>query len=43
MHKEDLALNNQPWLIYHKTRPNQTKPDDCTHNMKHKETNFYNL
>ena len=21
----DLALNNQQWLIYHKTKPNQTK------------------
>ena len=23
MHKEDLALNNLPWLICHKTQPNQ--------------------
>ena len=23
MFKEDLALNNQQWLIYHKTKPNQ--------------------
>ena len=21
----DLSLNNQPWLICHKTKPNQTK------------------
>ena len=26
MHKEDLALNNQQWLICHKIKPNQTKP-----------------
>ena len=25
MFKEDLALNNQQWLICHKTKPNQTK------------------
>ena len=25
MYKEDLALNNLPWLICHKTQPNQTK------------------
>ena len=24
MYKKDLALNNLPWLIYHKTKPNQT-------------------
>ena len=23
MHKEDFALNNQQWLICHKTKPNQ--------------------
>ena len=23
MYKEDLALNNLQWLIYHKTNPNQ--------------------
>ena len=23
----DLALNNQQWLICHKTKPNQTKPN----------------
>ena len=22
----DLALNNQQWLMSHKTKPNQTKP-----------------
>ena len=26
MYKEYLALNNQQWLICHKTQPNQTKP-----------------
>ena len=25
MYKENLALNNQRWLICHKTQPNQTK------------------
>ena len=25
MYKEDLALNNQQWLVCHKTKPNQTK------------------
>ena len=24
MYKSDLALNNQQWLICHKTKPNQT-------------------
>ena len=23
MYKEDLALNNQQWLIFHKTQPKQ--------------------
>ena len=27
MYKEDLALNNQQWLICHKIKPNQTKPN----------------
>ena len=26
MYKPYLALNNLQWLIYHKTKPNQTKP-----------------
>ncbi len=25
--KEDLVLNNLQWLICHKTKPNQTKPN----------------
>ena len=25
MKKQDLALNNQQWLISYKTKPNQTK------------------
>ena len=24
MYKKDMALNNQQWLIYHKTKPNLT-------------------
>ena len=24
MFKDDLALNNQQWLIYHETKPHQT-------------------
>ena len=27
MYKEDLVLDNQQWLICHKTKPNQTKPN----------------
>ena len=27
MYKEDLAFNNQQWLICHKTKPNSTKPN----------------
>ena len=27
MYKEDLALNIRQWLICHKTKPNQTKPN----------------
>ena len=26
MYKKDLALNDLQWLIWHKTKPNQTKP-----------------
>ena len=26
MYKEDSALNNQKWLICHKTQPNPNKP-----------------
>ena len=25
MYKQDVALNNLQWLIYHQTKPNQTK------------------
>ncbi len=25
--KEDLAVNNPQWMICHKTKPNQTKPN----------------
>ena len=27
MYKEDMALNNLQWLVCHKTKPNQTKPN----------------
>ena len=27
MYKQDLALDNLQWLICHKTKPNQTKPN----------------
>ena len=27
MYKKDLALNTLQWLICHKTKPNQTKPN----------------
>ena len=27
MYEEDLALNNQQELIYHKTQPNQRSPE----------------
>ena len=27
MYKEDLALNNQQWLIRHKTQPNPIQPN----------------
>ena len=27
MYKEDFALNNLQWLICHKAKPNQTKPN----------------
>ena len=27
IYKDDLALNNQKWLICHKTQPNQTKQE----------------
>ena len=28
MYKQDLALNNLKWLIYHKTQLNQTNQTD---------------
>ena len=28
MYKKDLVLNNLQWLICHKTKPNQTKPNE---------------
>ena len=27
IYEEDLVLNNQQWLICHKTKQNQTKPN----------------
>ena len=27
MYKKDFALKNQQWLVCHKTKPNQTKPN----------------
>ena len=30
MYKENLALNNLQGLIYHKTQPNQTNPNQQT-------------
>ena len=27
MYKDDSALNNLKWLICHRTKPNQTKPN----------------
>ena len=35
MYKQDLALNNLQWLIYHKTRPNRTNQFES-----HYKTNF---
>ena len=31
MYKEDLALNDLQWLIGHKTKTNQTKPNQIVH------------
>ena len=31
MYKEDLALNNQQWLICRKTKPNQNIAKHLTH------------
>ena len=34
MYKEDVALNNLQWFLYHKTQPNQTNGMYfCTHIM----------
>ena len=30
IYTQDLALNNQQWLICNKTKPNQTKPNQIT-------------
>ena len=32
MYKYDLSLNNQQWLVWHRTKPNQTKH---THKRTH--------
>ena len=37
MYEEDLALNNQQWLISHITRPNQIKPNLIYLIYMHKE------
>ena len=31
MYREYLTLNNLHWLIYHKTKPNQTKHKHKSH------------
>ena len=31
-YKKDLALNDQQWLICHKTKPNQTPKKQITNN-----------
>ena len=36
MYKEDLALHNLQWLIYHETKQNPTKP----HQMKFVRTDI---
>ena len=33
MYKMDLALNNQQWLICHKTKPNCLQSDECRKNI----------
>ena len=45
MYKEDLALNNLKWLIYHKTQPNHLitkwytlRPESILENEMHKIT-----
>ena len=39
MNKEDLSLNNQHWLVCHKTKPNQTIP---SHQRKKRNKNGKN-
>ena len=41
MYKEDLALNNQQWLICHKTKPNYDCP--VGHMAKHENLTLNNL
>ena len=36
MCKKDLTLNNQQWLICHKTKPNQTEPNLADRREKNK-------
>ena len=33
MYEMDLVLNNLPWLICHKTKPNQTHPSAETQSV----------
>ena len=37
MYKEDLVLNNLQWLVCHKTKPSQTKPNHIYLIYMHKE------
>ena len=44
MYKIDLALNNQQWLICHKSKPNQTKQNITPKNkiiLSKKKTQAY--
>ena len=43
MYKEDMALNNLQWLICHKTKPNQTKPNHIYLIYMYKEDLAFNL
>ena len=43
MYEKDLALNDLQWLMSHKTKPNQTKPNQNLSYKKKKKCSISNI
>ena len=43
MYKEDFTLNNLEWLIYHKSKPNETTQIDILREFKFYICYFFSL